>query len=168
MEEPDIPPLDTEIDEMDAEDIDEDAVTGQTPHRPTMSGSVSPTPLRTPKTPFQTPRNQKTPRTVLKSATQPPTEKKKKKKSKRKSQLDLPALTNKQVALAALQSSQILHLKLCKRYYAEALNFVRQIEGTMETIGQLLGSKNKPEVLEVIEFFRVAHEYQFSGAEVSR
>lgn len=92
---------------------------------------------------------------------------KKKKTAGRKSEaFDLSALTNEQAALAALESNHILHLKLRKRYYAEGLSFIRQIEGAMEILGQLLGSKNKPEVLEVMEFFRVAHEYQFANAEV--
>ena len=34
-------------------------------------------------------------------------------------------------------------------------------------MGQLLGSTNKAEVLESMEFFRVAWEYQFDSAEVS-
>lgn len=124
-------------------------------------------PPRTPKTPRKSMAT-RTPRPIPKSAFKSAKkDKKKKKKKPRKSQLDISALTDEQVALVALQSSQILHLKLRKRYYAESLNFMRQIEGAMEIIGQLLGSTNKPEVLESIEFFRVAHEYQFVGAEVS-
>lgn len=34
-------------------------------------------------------------------------------------------------------------------------------------MGQLLGSTNKAEVLEAMEFFRVAWEYQFDSAEVN-
>jgi condensin complex subunit 1 len=85
----------------------------------------------------------------------------------RKSQLDVAALSNEQEALAALQTDEVLHLRLRKKYYAEALNFIRQIEGAMETMCNLLGSTNKPEVLEAIEFFRVAHEYKFLTATVS-
>ncbi|KAK2461131.1 hypothetical protein APHAL10511_006658 [Amanita phalloides] len=93
--------------------------------------------------------------------------KKKTKKSKvqrRKSQLDVVAVSNEQAALAAMEGTQLLHLRLRKKYYAEALNFIRQIEGAMDTMAQLLGSTNKPEVLEAMEFFRVAHEYQFESA----
>ncbi|KAJ6612245.1 non-SMC mitotic condensation complex subunit 1-domain-containing protein [Mycena sp. CBHHK59/15] len=92
---------------------------------------------------------------------------KKKKASKlkpRKSQIAVD-MTDEQVALETLETNQLLHLRLRKKYYAEALNFIRQIEGTMETMEKLLGSKNKPEVLEAIEFFRVAHEYKFSRAD---
>lgn len=84
----------------------------------------------------------------------------------RKSEMDIAALTNEQAALAALESNQILHLRLRKRYYAEGLNFIRQIENAMEMLSQLLGSTNKAEVLEAMEFFRVAYEYQFDSAEV--
>lgn len=155
----------------EGEEDDENVPPGDTPARPTTSRSVAPTPLRTPKTPFKTPRapiETRTPRTIHKSAFKSAKKDKKKKKKPRKSQLDISTLTDEQVALAALQSNQILHLKLRKRYYAESLSFIRQIEGAMEIIGQLLGSKNKAEVLEAIEFFRVAHEYQFEGAEVSK
>src|SRR5882762_247436 len=63
-----------------------------------------------------------------------PTKDKKKKPKKlkpRKSELNMEALTNEQAALAALESNQILHLRLRKRYYAEGLNFIRQVEGAM-------------------------------------
>lgn len=95
--------------------------------------------------------------------------KSKKKRSKlgpRKSQLNVAALSSEQAALAALQTDEILHLRLRKKYYVEALSFIRQIEGAMETMCNLLGSTNKPEVLEAIEFFRVAFEYKFSTAMV--
>jgi condensin complex subunit 1 len=93
---------------------------------------------------------------------------KKAKKNKSRTELDIAALTSEQAALSALESNQLLHLRLRKRYYAEGLNFIRQIEGAMEILTQLLGSTNKAEVLESMEFFRVAFEYQFETAEVSR
>jgi condensin complex subunit 1 len=89
------------------------------------------------------------------------------KKSGRKSELDMAALTDEQAALAALESNQLLHLRLRKRYYSEALNFIRQVEEAAQMIFQLLGSTHKSEVLESMEFFRVAHEYQLDSAEVS-
>ena len=61
----------------------------------------------------------------------PKTKKKFKKLKPRKSELNMEALTNEQAALAALESNQILHLRLRKRYYAEGLNFIRQVEGAM-------------------------------------
>ena len=91
---------------------------------------------------------------------------KEKKKGGRKSELDMAALTDEQAALAALESNQLLHLRLRKRYYSEALNFIRQVEEAAQLIFQLLGSTHKTEVLESMEFFRVAHEYQLDSAEV--
>lgn len=99
----------------------------------------------------------------------PKKKKSKKKHSKlgpRKSQIDVAGVTGEQAALAALESDHLLHLRLRKKYYVEALNFMRQIESAMEIMGQLLGSPNKPEVLEAMEFFRVAHEYRFESAQV--
>ncbi|KAI9441173.1 non-SMC mitotic condensation complex subunit 1 [Lactarius psammicola] len=84
----------------------------------------------------------------------------------RKSELDMAALTDEQAALAALESNQLLHLRLRKRYYSEALNFIRQVEEAAQLIFQLLGSTHKTEVLEAMEFFRVAHEYQLDSAEI--
>lgn len=103
----------------------------------------------------------KTPRTVKSTA-----KKLKKKKKARRSELDISTLTDEQVALAALESDKLLHLKLRKRYYAEGLRFIRAIEGSTEQLARLLLSQSKAEVLEAMEFFRVAHEYHFGSAEV--
>ena len=40
-------------------------------------------------------------------------------------------LTDEQAALVAPQSNQLLHRHLGKRYYAEALDFMRMVEGAM-------------------------------------
>ncbi|KAI0795346.1 non-SMC mitotic condensation complex subunit 1-domain-containing protein [Irpex lacteus] len=88
----------------------------------------------------------------------------KKKKKPRKSELNLEALQNEAV-VAALQDGQIQQMRLKRRYYAECLNFIRQIEGGMKIVEDLLASNSKAEVLEGMEFFRVIHEYQFDGAE---
>jgi condensin complex subunit 1 len=89
-------------------------------------------------------------------------------KKKRKTELDLSMLTEEQVALAALESNRVLQYKLRKKYCAEGVQFISTIEDAMDgNLGKLLGSKNKAEVLEAMEFFRVAHEYHFDGAQVS-
>ncbi len=95
-----------------------------------------------------------------------------KKKSKapklkpRKSQLDMNALSQEQAALAALEADELLRLKLKKKYYAEAMTFIHQIENAMDILTQLLGSTNKAEVLETMEFFKFAYEYELEGAKV--
>lgn len=86
---------------------------------------------------------------------------------RRKSELNIEALTSEQAALAALDGNQMLSLKLRKKYYSEALNFIQQIENAIPIASQLLGSTHKSEVLEAMEFFRIIHEYKFEGAEVN-
>ncbi|KAH7930002.1 hypothetical protein BV22DRAFT_1028970 [Leucogyrophana mollusca] len=88
------------------------------------------------------------------------------KKKPRKSNLNMAALTTSQEALLALQTNELLALRLKKKYYSEALNFIRMLEGAVDVVAQLLGSTNKAEVLEAMEFFRVCWEYRFDGAEV--
>ncbi|KAG1861252.1 non-SMC mitotic condensation complex subunit 1-domain-containing protein [Suillus subluteus] len=89
----------------------------------------------------------------------------KKKKAARKSIVDVTAIVSEQEALAALETNEILAMSLRKKYCTEALDFVRTLEGGMVSLTQLLGSTNKAEVLESMEFFRVAFEYQLASAE---
>ena len=84
----------------------------------------------------------------------------------RKSELDVTALSQEQAVLAKYSNQELTALRLRRRYYSDALTFIRQIEGAMEPMCKLLGSTNKAEVLEVMDFFRVAHEYQFESAKV--
>ena len=93
--------------------------------------------------------------------------KSKKGKKGRKSELNMVALANEQAALAELEGNEVLQLRLRKKYYVEALTFIRLVEGAMEVIGQLLGSTNKAEVLEAMDFFRTAYQYQLDGVAVS-
>lgn len=99
-------------------------------------------------------------------ATPKPKSKRDKPTKRRKSELNIDALTSEQDALAALDGNQMLSLKLRKKYYSEALNFIQQIENAIPIASQLLGSTHKSEVLEAMEFFRIIHEYKFEGAEV--
>lgn len=97
---------------------------------------------------------------------QPQRKKQKGKKKARSSTVNLAAMTSEQEALAALESNEVLHLRLRKKYYSEALSFIRTIESCMESVMQLLGSTNKAEVLESMDFFRVTCEYEFQTSEV--
>ena len=94
-----------------------------------------------------------------------PRSKQDKSTKRRKSELNMEALTSEQAALAALDSNEMLSLKLRKKYYSEALNFIQQIESAIPIACQLLGSTHKTEVLEAMEFFRIIHVYKFEGAE---
>ena len=84
----------------------------------------------------------------------------------RKSQLDVNALNQEQAALAQYDEQEITQRRLQKKFCRDALTFIDEVENAMEPMCKLLGSKNKAEVLEVMDFFRVAHEYQFESAKV--
>lgn len=93
-----------------------------------------------------------------------PSPKKKKKKSKPRTSTMPQA---QPLEDTAEDIAAFTRLKLTKRYIADALEFIRSVESSMGVMGDLLGSTSKAEVLEAIEFFKVAHEYQMSGASVS-
>lgn len=84
----------------------------------------------------------------------------------RKSQLDINALQQEQVAVANLDEKAISQLKMQKKFCSDALIFINEIENAMEPMIKLLGSKNKAEVQEVMDFLKAAHEYSFESAKV--
>ena len=96
-----------------------------------------------------------------------PLKRKKKKKPRKSEQVNLHAVSQEQVLVAEMEGTQMVHLKLRKRYYAEALDFIRWLEQGSETLGELLGSTHKTEVLEAMEYFRVSYEYGMESAQVS-
>lgn len=59
----------------------------------------------------------------------------------------------------AATSEAIEKLTLTRRYYNEALKFIDVIHEATGTICQLLGSRNKSEVIEAIDFFEVGDAY---------
>ncbi|CAE6434454.1 unnamed protein product [Rhizoctonia solani] len=75
------------------------------------------------------------------------------------SALDLATITEEQ-----LQGSDGTRLRLTKKYYADALNFIQHVELAMESVEELLTSTYKSETLEAIEFFRVCHDYEMKAA----
>ncbi|KAL0578388.1 condensin complex non-SMC subunit Cnd1 [Marasmius crinis-equi] len=96
-----------------------------------------------------------------------PKPKKAKKKPKlkpRKSQINVVAM-DAEAAIAALEGSKATQLRLKKKFFVEALKFIRYLEGSIDTLVALLGSTSKGEVLEAIRFFEVAHRYELTRAE---
>lgn len=59
----------------------------------------------------------------------------------------------------AATSEALNKLTLTRRYYVEALKFIEVLHGATTTICQLLGSKNKSEVIEAMDFFEVGDAY---------
>ncbi|TKA78864.1 hypothetical protein B0A55_03813 [Friedmanniomyces simplex] len=74
--------------------------------------------------------------------------------------------------LAAFQKAQedaataeaLSKLQLTRRYYTEALHFIETLQEANPHITQLLGSKNKSEVIEAMDFFVVADAYHLDTA----
>lgn len=87
------------------------------------------------------------------------------KKARQSLPVDLANVTDEH-ALAAFDAEKHVKLKLIKKYVADALAFIRQVEGASDTLSQLLVSTSKAEVLESMEFFKTAHEYEMECAEV--
>jgi len=59
----------------------------------------------------------------------------------------------------AATSEAIEKLTLTKRYYSEALKFIDVLHEATTTVCQLLGSKNKSEVIEAMDFFEIGDAY---------
>ncbi|KAF4976484.1 hypothetical protein FZEAL_6850 [Fusarium zealandicum] len=66
----------------------------------------------------------------------------------------------------AATSEAIEKLTLTRRYYNEALKFIDVIHDATGTICQLLGSRNKSEVIEAIDFFEVGDAYNIEQNKV--
>lgn len=64
------------------------------------------------------------------------------------------------------RSEDIARLQLTRRYYAEALRFIDTIHSASELVSQLLGSKNKSEVLEAMDFFKSLDAHRVETAKV--
>lgn len=85
-------------------------------------------------------------------------------KKPRKSTVDLAALQAAQTELTPEEAERLTKLRLTSRYYSDALTFIGQLEKAMPLLLQLLASTNKTEVIESMEFFRVAYAYKLNGA----
>ncbi|GAK64550.1 mitotic chromosome condensation-related protein [Moesziomyces antarcticus] len=85
-------------------------------------------------------------------------------KKGRRSGVDMQALAAAQAEMEPVDAEKVMRLRLTKRYYTDAIAFITQIETAMPNLTLLLASTNKAEVLESMEFFRVAYEYKLSGA----
>lgn len=66
----------------------------------------------------------------------------------------------------SIDPNLIIKLRLTKKYHAEALRLIKQIEAAIPKLNELLVSTGRAEVLEAMDFFKVAHEYKFESADV--
>ncbi|KAJ1731254.1 condensin complex non-SMC subunit Cnd1 [Coemansia biformis] len=58
-----------------------------------------------------------------------------------------------------------MHLQFQQRYYRDALHFVYQLQEAQPLLLQLLGSTNKTEVMEAMDYFVVAVRFRVDGAQ---
>ncbi|OAV87380.1 hypothetical protein PTTG_05731 [Puccinia triticina 1-1 BBBD Race 1] len=93
----------------------------------------------------------------------------KKNKTPRTSQaaaeMDVAAVDQQQAALSTYDSQELMKLRLTKKYYADAIQFIHILHNAVPAIEKLLASKVKAEVLEAIHFFKTAWTYKLQGAE---
>jgi len=66
----------------------------------------------------------------------------------------------------AATSEAIDKLTLTKRYYSEALKFIDVLHEATGTVCQLLGSKNKSEVIEAMDYFEIGDAYNIEQNKV--
>ncbi|KAK0625171.1 condensin-like protein [Bombardia bombarda] len=66
----------------------------------------------------------------------------------------------------AATSEAIDKLTLTKRYYSEALKFIDVLHEATATVCQLLGSKNKSEVIEAMDYFEIGDAYNIEQNKV--
>ena len=68
--------------------------------------------------------------------------------------------------LSAEEADRLMKLRLTSRYYADAIAFIDLLARAIPQLTQLLASVNKAEVIEAMDFFRVAFDYKIDGADI--
>jgi condensin complex subunit 1 len=90
----------------------------------------------------------------------------KRKKTPRPSQADMDAAAgDQQAALSNYDHEALMKLRLTKKYYSDAIQFIQILQSAVPSIEKLLASKVKSEVLEAIYFFKTAWNYKVQGAQ---
>ncbi len=72
----------------------------------------------------------------------------------------------RKAAEEAATSETMTRLQLTRRYYAEAIKFIRVLHSASATVCQLLSSKNKSEVIEAMDFFVIIDAYKIESARI--
>ncbi|KAJ2336153.1 condensin complex non-SMC subunit Cnd1 [Coemansia sp. RSA 2681] len=67
--------------------------------------------------------------------------------------------------LSPEMAAKAMHLQFQQRYYRDALHFVYQLQEAQQLLLQLLGSTNKGEVMESMDFFVTAVRFRVDGAQ---
>lgn len=90
-------------------------------------------------------------------------QKRSKKSKPRQSDMNL-AASDQQAALSNYDHEVLMKLRLTKRYYSDAIQFIQILESAIPLVEKLLASKIKSEVLEAIYFFKTAWMYKIRGS----
>ncbi|KAI9738238.1 MAG: Condensin complex subunit [Cirrosporium novae-zelandiae] len=72
----------------------------------------------------------------------------------------------KKAAEEAANSEMIARLQLTRKYYIEALKFIEVLHDASPIVCQLLSSRNKSEVIEAMDFFKVIDAYKVQTARI--
>ncbi|MBW0471967.1 hypothetical protein O181_011682 [Austropuccinia psidii MF-1] len=75
------------------------------------------------------------------------------------------AAVDQQTALSHCDNNVLMKLRLTKKYYSDAIQFIQILQSAIPLIEKLLASKVKSEVLEAIYFFKTAWIYKINGAQ---
>lgn len=67
--------------------------------------------------------------------------------------------------LSPEMAAKAVHLQFQEKYYRDALQFVYQLQEAQSILLQMLGSANKGEVMEVIDYFVAAVRFRIDGAQ---
>jgi len=87
-------------------------------------------------------------------------------KTPRPSQAEMDAAAvDQQAALSNYDHDVLMKLRLTKKYYSDAIQFIQILQSAVPFIERLLASKVKSEVLEAIYFFKTAWNYKVQGAQ---
>lgn len=100
----------------------------------------------------------------IKKGKKAPAVKPAKRKPRKSDGIDLAAADQSQM-LAAVDHDTLTRLRLTKKYYVDAIAFITQLEEASKVIIQLVASAVKSEVLEAMDFFKVAFEYKIEAAD---
>ncbi|KAK4048019.1 condensin complex non-SMC subunit Cnd1 [Microbotryomycetes sp. JL201] len=92
------------------------------------------------------------------------TSSKEKRRKPRKSGIEI-AAADQSVALNQVDQETLTRLRLTRKYYVDAISFVNLLDKAVDVVVDLLASTVKSEVLEAVEFFKVASQYKVESAE---
>lgn len=84
----------------------------------------------------------------------------------RKSQVNVAAINEEQQVMTEADTLEYTAWAQMRKVFKNIVTFILIMESSIDTVVKLLGSKNKAEVLEAIDFFKVGFAFQLDGVDV--